>query len=465
MSETLVESMQLLQDRDNGLAPNTVLSSVAVADGKLTDVIFHPDKATECLTGPLAVDPENDWAALQQRAQAEGDEHVQGIAVRKLLEIRLVRMCCQQVVGTGPDQEPVDYGPAIAKVQAELYGHYDPELFRRALHAKIISVSAMQVTPELEIAKANLLDELEGYLGAEPVQPLEVPTPETLAAVQLWLNDQFGDLFEQIDAEGIAEYDVHGICRHLQLAMDTVPAMRKLGWHADPIEKVKNVITTQAGQHRVVVPLQRKVKPATLKKLEVHEVLGHGLRSAVAEVNGDRIGSHGTATYSRFEESFEIAMEQCVDGKVDPNRGIDGYFAIGLAETLRLPPDRVAYILRSIRMLSNAEQGITPAIVTDANQSAALRLQRTYEGMTDVDAGVASRRDINYLHGLDGAWRILNYLTAHDCLDRGLRWLLSAKFNPFEAADRQLVANMQATATLPCPMPPELEDFFTDEAA
>ncbi|MNR20395.1 hypothetical protein D3C85_1372320 [compost metagenome] len=73
--------------------------------------------------------------------------------------------------------------------------------------------------------------------------------------------------------------------------------------------------------------------------------------------------------------------------------------------------------------------------------------------MTDVDDGIAHRQDINYLHGLNGAWRLLNVLTEAGQVDEGMRWLLSAKFDPYSTQDRELVNQFT-------PMPSSLKNYF-----
>lgn len=54
-------------------------------------------------------------------------------------------------------------------------------------------------------------------------------------------------------------------------------------------------------------------------------------------------------------------------------------------------------------------------------------------------------------HGLNGAWKLLNAIVEADEVDEGMRWLLSAKFNPFDETDRQLVGQYAK-------MPPSIKE-------
>ena len=91
-----------------------------------------------------------------------------------------------------------------------------------------------------------------------------------------------------------------------------------------------------------------------------------------------------------------------------------------------------------------------------AHITAKALIRRTFAGMMDIDDGIAHRKDIDYYHGLNDAWSFLNYITEHDVVDEGMRWILSAKFNPMVASDRDYVNTS-------VPMPRTLNDLF-DEA-
>lgn len=211
----------------------------------------------------------------------------------------------------------------------------------------------------------------------------------------------------------------------------------------------------QASRKKVVVPTQRKVTSQQLKGLVVHEVFGHALRSAVAEQHELVYGQHGTASYARFEEAFMIALEQCLKGEHDPLRGAEHYIATGLSITESLSKESIADLLGTMAKLKNvAENKDDPE--TKALTTAKSFIRRTFAGMMDVDDGIAHRKDIDYYHGLNDAWSFLNYITEHDVVDEGMRWILSAKFNPMVASDRDYVNSS-------VPMPRTLNDLF-DEA-
>ena len=302
----------------------------------------------------------------------------------------------------------------------------------------------MAPLPEgLEVARAQLLDELDTYAnsvdsGGELME-IEQPRKQTLYAIGDWLRDQFGDIFDEIDTIEGDELDAHQLVDVLNMAIMTTPALRDNGWLAKTIRRNKSAVSVFASDRDVVVSEQRRVSKLIAKKLVVHEAFGHALKSGIAETNGDEIGTIGTATYGEFEESFEIALEQCLVGEYDPRRGLDHYITIGLSETVGLSRDKIAQLTNSMRQITLAGDGLTPESIARADTLTANQIRRTFAGLTDVDDGIAHRQDINYLHGLNGAWRLLNAIVQADQVDEGMRWLLSSKFNPYDQLDRRLV--------------------------
>ncbi len=365
---------------------------------------------------------------------------VKGLIRQRLLELALAGVMVDQVTGE------VDRSDDIRRLEAERYSHYSPVLFKAALCKKIELLEATSVPKDLEIAKASLLDELDDYASAVQIEGeevmLEQPSEKTLTVVGEWLEGQFSDIFEMINTVESDELDASQLVEVFNLAIDTTPDLRNNGWKAKVIERAKSAVSVRASSREVVVPSQKQVSKDIAKNLVVHEVFGHALRSGIAESNGDEIGVAGTATYSEFEESFEIALEQCLNRKYDPNRGIDHYVSIGFVESLGLSQDKVAQLTKSMRQITLAGDKLTPEKISQAERMAERQIRRTFAGMTDIDRGIAHRKDINYLHGLNGAWKLLNAIAEADQVDEGMRWLLSAKFNPFNPIDRELLNEM-----------------------
>ncbi len=381
-------------------------------------------------------------AGVREQAQA-------AIIQNRLAEIALIRASHGQVTGEN------DNSAEIHELQQSLYGHYSPALFRAALRKKVELLEATSVSQDLEVTKAQLLDELDVYASPGELETekmeLEQPSAETLQAIGDWIHGQFEDIFDEIDAIDGDELDAEQLVDVLNMVIDTTPALRENGWRAKVMQRNKNAVSVFASDRETVVPSQRRVTKAGAKKLVVHEVFGHALRSGIAETNGDDIGTTGTATYGEFEESLEIALEQCLDGVYNPRRGLDHYITIGLAETAGLSRDKIAQLTRSMRQITLAVNGLTPEKIQRADVLAEGQIRRTFAGLTDVDDGITHRKDINYLHGLNGAWKLLNAIVEADEVNEGMRWLLSAKFNPFDETDRQLVGQYAK-------MPPSIKE-------
>lgn len=356
---------------------------------------------------------------------------------QRLTELALAKAMVDQITGE------IDRSGDIHNLEKELYGHYNLSLFKAALCKKIELLEVAPVPKDMELAKAALLDELEQYANAVQIEGeevvLEQPSEETLRAIGEWLDDQFGDIFDEIDAIEGDELDAHQLVEIFNLAIKTTPDLRNNGWKAKVIERIKSAVSVRASSHEIVVPSQRRFSKSVAKNLIAHEVFGHALRSGVAESSGDEIGTLGTATHGEFEESLEIAIEQCLNRKYDPKRGVDHYVSIGLVESLGLSQEKLAQLTKSMHQIMRAGDKLTPDKVAQSEQMTEKQIRRTFAGMTDVDSGIAHRKDINYLHGLNGAWKLLNAIVEADQVDEGMFWLLSAKFNPFNPVDRELV--------------------------
>lgn len=382
------------------------------------------------------------------------DSQAKAAIVRQhLAEMALITFAFDQLTGE------IDRSGEIRELESTLYGHYSSALYRAALRQKIEILQATPVAPDIEMAKAGLLDELEQYAtlgdGSPEAIELERPSEETLTAIGNWLHDQFGDVFDEIDALKSDKLDAHQVQKIFNQAVMTTEVLRENNWTVDVVQRNKNAISVFASARQVVISEQRQVTKLEAKKLVVHEIFGHALRSAMAENAGNEVGIAGTASYAEFEESFEVALEQCLSGSYDPKRGIDHYVTIGLAETTGLSRDKVAQLVTSMRQISLAKDGLDETAVKKAEKQTVAQIDRTYAGMTDTDDDITHRKDINYLHGLNGAWKLLNVLVEAGEVDVGMRWLLSAKFNPYDQLDRKLVS--QST-----PMPASLDSLLNE---
>lgn len=444
MKELLQQASLSDLRREYTLTPSRELDSMVSVTLDGTDVMIEEAKIAGIIERADVAEPV--WRSYLDEGEHVG-ELEQLVVNRQLGEIALFRSVVGQHIGE------VDNSGDIKSIQEVLFDYYNPELFQAALTQKINKITSLKLPEELEYTRALLLDTLEANVDSSQIYSLETPTDASLKKVGNWLSQQFDDLLDEIDEDGRDKYDATGIAEYFQMALDSTPALRENGWVVEVVKREKSVISVHAADKKILISEQRVSTPAALKKVIVHEVFGHALRSAVAEENGIEVGQQGTSTYARFEESFMIALEQCLDGKYNSDRGVDHYLAIGLAETSGLSKDEIARIFEFIHTLQNAKDGITDDVRSKAHRLTVAQVRRTFAGMTDVDEGIAYRKDIDYLHGLNDSWKLLNFITEHDIIDEAMPWLLSAKFNPFDKAEREYVNTH-------LPMPQKLKDFF-----
>ncbi len=429
------------------LTPGRVLDTEVSMTDSAVDVRLTPEAAARVTE--IVRDTYPTWNYLYQSVELNDQE--KRIVDRHLGEISLVASAAEQVT---MDEDNSD---EISSLEQYLYDYYSPELFQQAVAEKIKVVEAYDIPSEYEMYRQVVLDKLSQYTPQSEVGEMITPNEQTLGAVHEWLHDHYGDIMDEIDNDPREKFDAAAIVEYFQKGIDSTPALRDTGWRAEPIERQKSAISTTFFQRKFVVPTQREVEKDELKTLLIHEVFGHGMRSAQAEQLGMEIGQHGTAAYARFEESFMIALEQCLGKTYDPKRGIDHYVAAGLSVTGGMSKEEIANLMGGMSFLSFIGKNTPDQAKEKADKRVRAMINRTFVGMTDVDDGIAHRKDIDYYHGLADAWKLLNYAVEHHILDQTLRWVLSAKFNPFDAEDRQYVEQY-------VPMPAALSGLFSQAA-
>lgn len=253
--------------------------------------------------------------------------------------------------------------------------------------------------------------------------------------MQQWLQEQFEDVFELVDdnKEKINDTEIRDI---FDACIQSTPALRETGWRCEILRREKRAVSVYAKERLILVPAGYEAAPSKVRALIVHEIFGHAIRSANAEIDGDDIGRIGTAEYARIEESMMIVLEQCLAGNADAMRGVNHYLAIGAAVGVTTEPRTVTelfHLFENIHRLlvsANDENKPSSAIPETARRLAQQQINRTFAGMTQTKPGVAHMKDIDYFTGINDAVIILNELVEADLLEEGMKWLLSAKFNP-----------------------------------
>jgi len=390
--------------------------------------------------------------SIEGEADNAESESKYRVARKKMAEIALLNAMIGQV------KTDIDSSDEIDRHESELYGHYDDDLYKAALAQKIRQIEQLPIggDPNLETARADLLDTLDKLVGNDRGNIAEIaePTSETLQQIGQWLSDEHVNTIMLIDSFENDTLSADSIKQVFEDAIARNDALRELGWRVEIVDREKQAISVYASERKIVVPSKRQATKAALKKTSIHEYY-HALRSANAEMSGNIVGRFGTADYPSFEESFMIALEQCLEGKYDPKRGIDHYVTIGLSATSKLPREEIARITQSMKQLEKSDNGISDDAVEAAKRLTGVQIKRTFAGMTDVDDGIAHKKDIDYYHGINNAWKLLNELTEKGIVKEGLAWVMAAKFNPFIKQERELIEKYH-------PMPKELQDFFSD---
>lgn len=213
-------------------SPARMLDTIVELSDGACDVRLTDTKLAEIVAD--APSTRDRWEALNTIDTLDSQERL--IVEKHLAEIALVSCLAEQALFDD------DVSEEIGGLENELYDHYSPDLFVAALQAKRAQLLTLDLPAQHHPERAYLVDKLNMYIGDGISNELAQPTTETLRALHDWIYDQYGDLFDEIDSDGIDKYSADKIVEYFQKAIDSTPSLYETGWSAETIVREKAAI-------------------------------------------------------------------------------------------------------------------------------------------------------------------------------------------------------------------------------
>lgn len=288
-----------------------------------------------------------------------------------------------------------------------LYGKPDVNIFNYVAHQNLLMPS-LSDSQDSELA-GTIKNELRGLLGVIPESDYQpyVPDRETLDRIGVFVHQKFDSLIEHIDP--MKTYDVPAMLMAFQHALDKLDGT-DFGWRAEVVPN-SAAVSTSAHQKKIEVGVNRVDSDgATLRKLVIHEIGVHALRSINALRAGWLSAAYGLNDYLSFEEGLAVALEAAYSGFFKPS-GRQYYLIAGLAYGLDGQPPRdlrsVYEIVWREKVLAKLNQGLSDVVIAKAKSVAFTECMRMFRGSTAIP-GLIYLKDLAYFKGQELAWKHLS---------------------------------------------------------
>jgi hypothetical protein len=286
-----------------------------------------------------------------------------------------------------------------------IYGAPSLDVFAYTVHSLRAKISEHLGSENHDLQQAAR--ELQAVLPANLPQPQisALPSEETINLSRGQTLADLGHLVNISQTEGEADAPV--IKQAFESALQEI---RSEGWQV-VINPDKASISVNQEQHAVNIPPSRRLSPANLKGLILHEIGTHVARREEGERSRLLLLGLGLDRYEGGEEGVATVRQQAFEEKLEDFAGLEGHLAISLAEGLDGTPRdfrQVYEILRRYHAMAELAQGKDSASAQKtAAKKAWDRCIRTFRGTDCQTPGAAFTKDIIYREGNIGVWELI----------------------------------------------------------
>lgn len=290
----------------------------------------------------------------------------------------------------------------------ELYGAPDKDTYASLLMEKITSIAEKKLPEKAQI----LLDELQDMLPSEYTHGKEVsrfrPSAETVKWMQGAAETLYGSMLDHVpEQETFEPHEVREI--FVEIIKDEFGGAADK-WRVD-IEEAKS-INVKSAEKRLVIPEDRGVLTRDeVRKLVVHEIGVHVLRSIAGEQTDLGPLRTGLSEYYESEEGLGKVMEQALLGEY-VEAGVDHYITAGAAY-FDHKNFRDTYEMKwRIGALQKLEEGedLTEEAVKRAKLAAYGSVMRVFRGTDELPWF----KDLAYYNGTADTWKFLESIRGDD---------------------------------------------------
>lgn len=340
-------------------------------------------------------------------------------------------------IKTSPAREEVEAAKTeFMRINIEEYGAPDETVYNSLLQEKLAQVFAKNLDDSALLLREEL-KELAGYdENHEPLKRFK-PSGETVQWMHGVVQDLYGGMLSHIP-ENQKKFDVHDTQAIFTQIIQEELGEAAFGWRVD-IEPAKS-INVKASEKRVVIPEDRgSLTQSTLRKLIVHELGVHMLRSIIGGQTDLDLLKNGLNEYYDAEEGLGKVMEQALDGKFSET-GVNHYITAGLAYFDNKDFRSVFEVKWRLKALEDLKEGmeLTQEKRDSAREAAYKEVMRSFRG-TD---SLPWFKDLSYYNGTMKMWQHLDEIRGDDLL---FTFLLLGKTDPAKPAHRRLLFEVKDT--------------------
>lgn len=333
------------------------------------------------------------------------------------------------------DEERQQAGEMYMSYNKEIYGTPDKDIYLSLLAEKMRAIEAKQLTGRA----AQLRDELWMIAPEWESAPTNLerfqPSQETVD----WMHDVvealYGNLLQHVPEQ--EAFTAQEVCDLFNTIIAEEFGESAEGWKA--VLRDAKSINVRAAEKEIIIPIDRAdMKRGAVRKLVVHEMGVHMLRAVTGEMTDVPGLRYGLAGFYDAEEGLGVVMEQALEGKYDPSRGVPSYISAGAAYYGNMNFRQLFEFQWRLSALDHLKTpDITEAAIKKKRDLIYNVTLRTMRGTDDLPWF----KDLAYYNGNNDTWKYLESIRGDD--EQFMFVLASGKINPANPADRRLAREIR----------------------
>ena len=330
------------------------------------------------------------------------------------------------------DIEKAEYATRFMDLNKELYGEPDETIYRSLLQEKLDAIAMKQLSPEHGVLRNQLFSMIDYNPGLSEATDRFRPSSETVQWVQGIAETLYNGMLSHVpDQESFSVDEIKEVFTTI-ITQEFGEAAK--GWQVD-IEPAKS-INVKCTEMRVVIPEGRKdLSWSDLRKMVVHELGIHMLRSIIGEDTDLTLLKSGLSEYYDSEEGLGVVMQQAIEGKFK-EAGVDHYITAGLAY-YDTKDFREIYDIQW-RILALIKSDISDEVIEKSKDTAYEKTMRSLRGTDNLPWF----KDLAYYNGAIGVWKHLEKIKGDDLL---FSLVLLGKVDPTNIDHQRVVLETRST--------------------
>ncbi len=328
------------------------------------------------------------------------------------------------------DEERKVLKDEYTELNIELYGQPQESVYRSLIQEKLQKIEAKLLSESAQKIKKELLELVEYNPNTTPYERF-TPTSETVEWMHDVVETLYGGVLSHIpeDQEVFTAPDVKAIFTE---AIEEEFGEAARDWCVD-IEPAK-AVSVKTSEKRIVIPEDmNNATRDSVRKLMVHEVGVHVMRSIMGAQTDLLLLQSGLEPYYDAEEGLGVVMEQALEGKFS-ERGVDHYVTVGLAYFEQKDFRDVFETKWRLSLLEAIDESadVTEAAIEKAKGGA-------YSATMRIDRGTDELpwfKDLAYYNGAIDMWRHLETIRGDDLK---FMFVLLGKADPSNVAHERIM--------------------------